>query len=47
MLHYMQMRNWFIVFLALTMTYMIHQKMTQHRFANTLHAQAIVTSMFR
>lgn len=51
MLHYMQMKNWFIVFVALTLTYMIHQKMNQQR-ANTypgyqLRAQALVTSIFR
>ncbi|MCM2352317.1 MAG: hypothetical protein NDI63_01785 [Pseudobdellovibrio sp.] len=48
MLHYMQMRNWFIVFMALTLTYMIHQRMNQNRSsASTLRAQAIVTSIFR
>lgn len=50
MLHYMQMRNWFIVFMALTLTYMIHQKMNQQRNATgayQLRAQALVTSIFR
>ncbi len=26
MLFYMQMRNWFIILMILTMTYMVHQK---------------------
>lgn len=26
MLFYMQMRNWFLVFLVLTMAYLVHQK---------------------
>lgn len=50
MLHYMQMRNWFMVFMALTLTYMIHQKMTQQRNAyptSGLRAQAFVTSIFK
>lgn len=49
MLHYMQMKNWFIVFMALTLTYMIHQRMTQSRSnpGYQLRAQAIVTSIFR
>lgn len=48
MLHYMQMRNWFIVFMALTLTYMIHQKMNQNKStSSSLRAQAIVTSIFR
>lgn len=50
MLHYMQMRNWFIVFMALTLTYMIHQKMNQQRAAypmSGLRAQSFVTSIFK
>lgn len=50
MLHYMQMRNWFIVFMALTLTYMIHQKMNQQRGGHSmagLRAQAFVTSIFK
>ena len=34
MLFYMQMRNWFLVFLILTMTYLVYQKSgTYKRFA--------------
>jgi hypothetical protein len=47
MLHYMQMRNWFIVFMALTLTYMIHQKMNHNKAQTPLRAQAFVTSIFR
>lgn len=48
MLHYMQMKNWFIVFVALTLTYMIHQKMNHNKsYSSPLRAQAFVTSIFR
>ena len=34
MLFYMQMRNWFLIFLILTMAYLVHQKSgTYKRFA--------------
>jgi uncharacterized membrane protein YjjB (DUF3815 family) len=31
MLFYMQMRNWFLIFLVLTMAYLIHQKTSQYK----------------
>jgi len=30
MLFYMQMKNWFLVFLMLTIAYLIHQKTSAH-----------------
>jgi len=51
MLHYMQMRNWFIIFMILTMTYMVHQKLNQFNRSSPLmmqaRAQSFVTSIFK
>lgn len=50
MLQYMQMRNWFILFVAVTITYMIHQKMNQQRNSyplSGLRAQSFVTTIFK
>ncbi len=49
MLFYMQMRNWFIIFVILTMTYMIHQKMnTNHKVAPAYRMSSLSSiSLFR
>lgn len=51
MLHYMQMRNWFIIFLIVTMTYMVHQKLNQMNRTSPYYLQArapsFVTSIFK
>ncbi len=47
MLHYMQMRNWFFIFIALTITYMIYQKSNAtQKYPAPLRAQAFVTNLF-
>lgn len=48
MLFYMQMKNWFIILLVLTMTYMIHQKFnTYNRKANPMFASASMGRLFK
>jgi hypothetical protein len=46
MLFYMQMRNWFLIFLVLTMAYLIHQRTSSaKRFA--LRAPAVMATIIR
>ncbi len=51
MLHYMQMKNWFIIFVMATLVYMVQQKI-HHRGSNnfmSLRAQNSInfTSIFQ
>lgn len=41
MLFYMQMKNWFLIFLMITIAYMIHQK------SNSSYKIAARTSLFQ
>ena len=48
MLFYMQMRNWFIILMILTMTYMIHQKMNANQHSNRINLSSAASfSIFR
>lgn len=49
MLFYMQMKNWFMIFMMLTMTYMVHQKLKDNRaqLSHTQFAKAASFSIFR
>ncbi len=48
MLFYMQMRNWFIILMILTMTYMVHQKMNAYQRGNGVNlSSAASLSIFR
>ena len=47
MLHYMQMKNWFLIFLAASVTYLAHQKLNSVNKNQGLRAQAAFASIFR
>jgi hypothetical protein len=47
MLFYMQMRNWFLVFIVLTMTYLVYQKSQQQNQRFTYRASLASFSIFR
>lgn len=49
MLFYMQMRNWYLIFLMLTIAYMIQQKASASNSARSfaLHNNASIVSIIR